>query len=88
MRQSLPASWVRLRRTLVFTVVLFSFGVTILVGLLMVMSLVYGEPVRLYFDQFGERAIELGVLAVVVGTMPFVLLVIDEALRADDRDTD
>lgn len=88
MRQSLPTSWARLRRTLVFTVVLFSFAVTILVGLLMVMSLVYGEPVRLYFDQFGERALELGVLAVVVGTMPFVLLVIDESLRAGDRDTD
>jgi ABC-type methionine transport system permease subunit len=81
MRHYLSASWGRLRRTLVFTVVLFSFTVTILVGLLMVMSLVYGEPVRLYFNEFGERALELGVLAVVVGTMPFVLLVIDESLR-------
>lgn len=81
MRQHLPATWSRLRRTLVFTVVLFSFMVTILVGLLIAMSLVYGDPVRLYFDAFGERRFELGMLAVVIGTMPFVLLVIDESLR-------
>lgn len=70
-----------LRRTAAFTVIIFCFSVTILLALLALMSLVYGDPVRLHFDRFGERWIELAVFAVVIGAMPFVLLVIDEGLR-------
>ena len=81
MRRHPSGAWSRFRRTLVFTVVIFSFLVTILVGSLLVMSMVYGDPVRLYFDRFGERTVELGILAVVIGTMPYVLLLIDEALH-------
>lgn len=84
MARSRFASWSRFRRTLVFTVVVFSFAVTILFGLLILMSVVYGDPVRLYFNEFGERNVELAVLAVVIGTMPFVLLVVDETLRDTD----
>ena len=81
MGQRLSISWRRFRQTLVFTVVLFSFAVTALLTSLVALSFIEGGPVRLYFDGFGERALELGLLAVVVGTMPFVLLILDESLR-------
>lgn len=81
MSYSIGSSWPRFKRTLVFTVVIFSFAVTTLVGLVMLTSFVHGAPVTLYFNELGEHGVELAAMTMVVATMPFVLLLLDEMLR-------
>lgn len=66
------------RGVIIAAVALVSLCCLLLVTMLALASLVYGDPIRLYFNQFGERWLELVVLAVVVGMVPFVLAVVDE----------
>lgn len=79
MKRNGTSTWPRLRQTLVFTVIIFTFAMTMLVGVMMLMSLVYGDPVRIYFNKMGERTLELALMTIVIGTMPFVLLILDES---------
>lgn len=72
--------WQRFRRFLAwYTAVLGGFTI-MFAGLLVLWAYLQGGSVVLYTDEFGEARAELVLFAVVCGTVPFGLYVLDELL--------
>jgi hypothetical protein len=66
-----------------YTVVLGGFS-TLLLGAIVVFAYSSEGGVNVYIDKFGEAGIELALFAVVCGTVPFGLYVLDDFLRPSD----
>ncbi|QLG61348.1 hypothetical protein [Halorarum salinum] len=67
-----------------YTAILGGFAI-LLLGMLVLIAYVFGGSVQLYIDRFGEAGVEVAAFAVVCGTVPFGLYVIDSYLRDDAR---
>ncbi|MGQ4556650.1 hypothetical protein [Halobellus sp. GM3] len=65
-----------------YTVILGGFS-TLLLGSIVLIAYVFDGSLALYIDKFGEAGLEVGLFAVVCGTVPFGLYVLDDFLRSD-----
>jgi len=73
----------RFRRFLAwYTIVLGGFA-TLFLGSIVLTAYVFDGRLSLYIDKFGEAGVEVTLFAVVCGTVPFGLYVIDEMLRSE-----
>lgn len=63
-----------------YTTILGGFAI-LLLGMLVLIAYVFDGNLSLYIDRFGEANIELAAFAIVCGTVPFGLYVIDSYLR-------
>lgn len=64
-----------------YTVILGGFS-TLVLGNVVLLAYVSGGSLSVYIDTFGEAGFEVALFAVVCGTVPFGLYVLDDLLRA------
>jgi hypothetical protein len=67
-----------------YTVVLGGFA-TLFLGSIVLTAYVFDGRLSLYVDKFGEAGLEVALFAVVCGTVPFGLYVIDDLLRTREE---
>ena len=72
----------RFRRFIAWYTALLGGFSTLLLGMVVLQAFVFGGHLHLYIDKFGEAHLELALFAVVCGTVPFGLYVLDEMLRS------
>lgn len=78
-----PSTHRRFRRFVVwYTAILGGFS-TMLLGSIVLIAYVFDGNLALYIDKFGEAGLELLLFALIAGTVPFGLFVLDEFLRVD-----
>ena len=63
-----------------YTVILGGFAI-LLVGMLVLMAYVFDGSLQIYINEFGEANLEVAAFAIICGTVPFGLYVIDSYLR-------
>ncbi|MDH5019268.1 hypothetical protein [Halobacterium rubrum] len=52
-----------------------------LLGMLVLLAYVFDGSLQIYIDKFGEAELEVALFAVVCGTVPFGLYVLDDILH-------
>lgn len=62
-----------------YTILLGGFSVMLL-GMLVLLAYVFDGSLQIYIDKFGEAELEVALFAVVCGTVPFGLYVLDDIL--------
>ena len=67
-----------------YTVILGGFS-TLLLGSVVLIAYVFDGSLSIYIDKFSEAGFEIAVFAVVCGTVPFGLYVLDDFLRAREQ---
>lgn len=83
-RTQTPSSHDRFRRFIAWYTVLLGGFSTLLLGMLVLIAYVFDGSLQLYIDKFGEAGVEVALFAVVCGTVPFGLYVLDDYLRSRD----
>lgn len=83
-RNRTPSSHDRFRRFIAWYTVLLGGFSTLLLGMLVLIAYVFDGSLQLYIDKFGEAGVEVALFAVVCGTVPFGLYVLDDFLRSRD----
>lgn len=76
-----PSRHERFRRFTIWYVAILGGFAILLLGMLVLMAYAFDGSVTVYVDTFGEARLELIIFAVVIGTVPFGLYVLDEQLR-------
>lgn len=80
-----PSDHDRFRRFIAwYTVILGGFS-TLLLGSVVLIAYVFDGSLNVYVDKFGEAGVEILVFAVVCGTVPFGLYVLDDFLRGREE---
>jgi hypothetical protein len=67
-----------------YTAILGGFS-TLLLGSVILLAYVFDGNLSVYIDKFGEAGFEIALFAVVCGTVPFGLYVLDDLIRARER---
>lgn len=85
LKDSRPSTHTRFRRFIVwYTVILGGFS-TMFLATIVLIAYVFDGNLALYIDKLGEAGLELLVFAMVAGTVPFGLYVLDDILRDSGR---
>ncbi|UWG46956.1 hypothetical protein HSRCO_0661 [Halanaeroarchaeum sp. HSR-CO] len=81
LQDSQPTRSTRFRRFIAwYTVMLGAFSTLLLISIVLI-AYVFDGNLALYIDKFGEAGVELLLFAIVAGTVPFGLYVLDDFLR-------
>lgn len=79
--QDSQSSSTRFRRFIAwYTVILGGFSTMLLVSIVLI-AYVFDGNLALYIDKFGEAGLVFPLFAIVAGTVPFRLFVLDDFLR-------
>lgn len=78
-------SYDRFRRFVIWFVMILGAFSTLLVGTIVLLAYVFDGNISVYINKFGESGVELVVFAVVVGTVPFGLFLLDDLFRDQRR---
>lgn len=85
LQNSQPTRSSRFRRFIAwYTVLLGGFSTLLLISIVLI-AYVFDGSLAVYVDRFGEAGVELVLFALVAGTVPFGLYVLDEFLRESER---
>lgn len=74
-------SYERFRRFVIWFVMILGAFSTLLLGTIVLLAYVFDGNISVYVNKFGEAGLELVVFAVVVGTVPFGLFLLDDLFR-------
>ncbi|WP_336036252.1 hypothetical protein [Halobacterium yunchengense] len=73
----------RFRRFVAWYVAVLGAFATLLLGTLVLTAYVFDGSLHIYVDRFREAGVEVALFAVVCGTVPFGLYVLDDFLRPE-----